>query len=235
MANLINPGTFHPRRVNQYVAKMQYASDVNFNGSTRVDFGSPGVGASNNIVNARDISAAVTVDLTGLAAIDAIYGRSLVFTGSANVVAGTSITVRGFDYLNQPMSEVVTTVAGVTPIQGIRAFKYLSSVTFALNTGTAPVTMSIGLSNKLGLPYRAIGQRLEVANGAPVATQGTFVAGPNAQTTNAVGQADPRGTYQPNTALSVNTRLSAHFDFANDIFGAIGSEAGGLMGFPHAG
>jgi len=237
MANMVNAGTFHPRRVNQYVKCMQYAMDVNSQGSTRTDFGTPAASSANNVVNAQSIAAAVTLDLTTLAQIDAPFGRSLQLTGSATVLAGSAITIRGYDYLNQPMSEVLTSVAGATLIQGIRAFKYLTSVTFAANAGTAPVTMSIGYGGKLGLPYRAIAQRLEVANGVPAGSQGTFVAGPFAQTTNAAGQADPRGTYIPSTTLNGANRVSAHFDYANDFTGTPGAsnEACGLMGFPHAG
>lgn len=233
MANLANSGTFHPRRVNQYVRAMQYSSDVNYNGFTRTDFGAPAVAATTNILGVTQIDTAKTFDLTTVAALDAPFGRNVQFVGGTTIVAGSAITVRGYDYLNQPMSEVLTTVAGVTPVVGIRAFKYLTSVTFAANAGTpvATVTMSMGTGSKLGLPYRVIDGMTEVGNGVPRATFGTLVTGPFAQTSNAAGQADPRGTFTPNTPLnSVNT-VSAHFTYANDLSGV----NCGLMGFPHAG
>ena len=67
MANIINPGTYHPRRVNQYVKSMQYSSDVNYGGYTRVSFGPLANAATNNIVNAGAAAAATTLDLTTLA------------------------------------------------------------------------------------------------------------------------------------------------------------------------
>jgi len=248
VANIINQGTYHPRRVNQYVKAMQYASDVNYGGRTRISFSQrsgatkvhPAASVATSIMNAQNIAAATPpLDLTAVPAAPEPWGRTLLFTGSANVVAGSAITVRGYDYLNQPMTEVVNTVAGVTAIQGVRAFKALTSITFAANTGTAPVTMSVGWGNKLGLPYRAIAASTETSNGVPVATQGTLVPGPFAQTNNAAGAADPRGTYQPNTAMNGANEITASFDFANDIVEVTTTVPPqyncGLMGYPHAG
>jgi len=236
VANVINPGTFHPRRVNQYVRAMQYASDVNYGGRTRISFGRPLASSSNNILAATNATVAGNYDTTGVAAAPEPFGRTVQVAGVANTAAGSSVTIRGYDYLNQPMTEALTTVAGVTVIQGIKAFKSIILVSIGANGGAAPNTISVGWGAKLGLPYRAIAQSTEVANGVPTATQGTFVAGPFAQTNNAVGQADPRGTYQPNTAFTSTNGangnlIDASFDFANDLSGV----NCGLMGFPHAG
>lgn len=234
MANVMTPGNFHPRRINQYVPKMQLASDVHYGGSTRISFGPVAAGNTNNVVNAQSLVAAATLDLSGLPDVVAPWGRCVTLTGSANVIAGSAITLRGWDYLGQPMAEVFTSVAGVTAIVGLKAFKTFNSVTFALNAGTAPVTMSIGQNTKLGLPYRAIAARLETASGAPTGTQGTLAAGPIVAPTNAVGQPDPRGTYTPFTTMTGATTITAHFDFANDTFLVGATEVCGLMGFPHA-
>ena len=234
MANLINAGTFHPRRVNQYVRALQYSSDVNYNGFTRVDFGAPAASAAANVAGVTQIDTAKTLDLTGVAVVDAPYGRTMQFVGGATIIAGSSITIRGYDYLNQPMSEVLTTVAGVTPILGIRAFKYLTSVTYAANGGTTPatVTMSMGYGGRLGLPYRALDVTSEIGGNILRATTGTLVGGPFSQTSNAAGQADPRGTFTPNTPLNGVNTVSAHFVFGNDLFP---DGRCGLHGFPHAG
>jgi hypothetical protein len=239
MVSLVNPGTFHPKRVNQYVASMQYASDVNYAAGTRISFGPVAVASTNNIVNASNVAAAVTLDLTPLPDIIAPYGRCVTVTGSATILAGSSITLRGWDYLGQPMTEVFTSVAGATPIIGAKAFKSFNSVTFGANAGTAPVTFSIGQNTKLGLPYRALFAREETINSTPVSPVGTLVPGPFVNQSNAVGVVDPRGTYQPTTVVNGLAVITAIFTFVNDLFGTPGgarpNDAGGLYGFPHAG
>jgi hypothetical protein len=218
---------------------MQYASDVNYSVGTRISFGPVAVAATNNIVNAVSVAAAVTLDLTNLPDMIAPYGRCVTVTGSANIIAGSAITLRGWDYLGQPMTEVFTSVLGVTPIQGVKAFKSFNSVTFAANAGTAPVTFSIGQSNRLGLPYRALYAREETNSSLPVATQGTLVAGPFGLQNNSVGTLDPRGTYTPNTVPNGVAVIAAVFTFVNDLFGTPGgaspNDLCGLHGFPHAG
>jgi hypothetical protein len=239
MASLVNPGTFHPKRVNQYVASMQYASDVNYAAGTRISFGPVAPASANNIVNAQSVVAAVTLDLTTLPDIIAPWGRCVTLTGSANVIAGSGITLRGWDWLGQPMTEQFTSVAGATPIVGAKAFKSFNSVTFGANAGTAPVTFSIGQNTKLGLPYRALFAREETNASTPVSPVGTLVPGPFANSNNNPGTVDPRGTYQPTTVVNGSAIITAIFTFVNDLFGTPGgarpNDAGGLHGFPHAG
>lgn len=229
MANFINPGTFHPLRVNQYVSRMQYAADVNYGGSTRINFGLVVAAQAANVLNVANAAVGSPADLSTIQ-IAVPFGRNLQVVG--NVTMGTTgITIRGYDYLGQPMAEAFT-MNGVTPVLGNKAFKYLTQVTWPAVAGG---TFTIGFGAKLGLPYRAIAQRLETAAGLPVTTQGTFVAGTNTGLTQAAGQPDPRGTYTPNTTPTGGIQITAMFDFANDTFGTIATagEVGGLMGLPH--
>jgi len=116
-------------------------------------------------------------------------------------VAPVTMTVSGFDYYGQAMSEAITTSAAVsTAVSGLKAFYVITGVTVSAATGTA---ITVGTTDKLGIPVR-------VANVAYVASvktnsvlaqdTGTFVAADTATATTTTG--DVRGTYLPATATN---------------------------------
>lgn len=115
-----------------------------------------------------------------------------------------TITIRGLDDLNQPMTEIIT-LNGTTPVFGAKAFKriisYQASVALAGN-------LSIGNSKILGLPFHLPGAAwvLREEQDGAVATAGTFVAGVNTIPSGTTG--DVRGTWTPNATLNGSIGLS---------------------------
>lgn len=113
--------------------------------------------------------------------------------------APQAITVSGYDYYGQAMSEAITSSAAVsTAVNGKKAFFQISSITTAGATGTA---LTVGTTDILGLPVRVF----NVAYIASVKTNstlaqdtGTFVAADTSTATTTTG--DVRGTYVPGTA-----------------------------------
>ena len=223
MPNVMTNPTFFPRRINNYVPAMMYSADVNWNGVTRVSFGAPAAANATAIVNAQSIAVALSVDLTGATPIVETYGRTISVVASG--AATSTLTVKGWDYLGQPINEDFT-LNGATPVAGKKAFKAFQ--TLVINTTTAATTINIGTGGGLGLPYKALRVEWEVANGAAVAA-GTLTA-PALTDPQTASTGDPRGTYAPTTAMNGTNILSAAFSFANDVNTA---NNGGLHGIRH--
>jgi len=217
MANVMTDPTNFPRRINNYVPAMAYSSDVNWNGLTRVNFGAPAAASATAILSGQSIATATTVDISGVTIADK-YGRCLVIVASG-------ATIKGWDYLGQPITENFT-FNGATPVLGKKAFKTLGS--FIINTVTAATTANVGTGLGLGLPYKAIKAEWETANGA-IAAAGTLTApvltDPATATTG-----DPRGTYVSTTTPDGTTIITAAFDMVNDVNT---SNNGGLHGIRH--
>ena len=222
MPNVMTDPTFFPRRINSYVPAMAYSSDVNWNGVTRVNFGAPAAANATAIMNAQSIAAVGTFDAGGVSVADK-YGRTLSLVASGASTA--SITVRGLDYLGQPISEDFT-MNGATPVPGKKAFKTVLSLT--VNTLTAGTTVNVGTGASVGLPYKALRAEWETANGAAVAA-GTLTA-PVLTDPQTATSGDPRGTYAPTTTMNGTNIITAAFSFANDVNAA---NNGGLHGIRH--
>jgi hypothetical protein len=205
MANATN----FPRRINNYVPNMQYASDVNYNGGTRVNIGFPQAANATIVGNAISIANAGTTDLSNVTQFPETYGRNLTLVASGASTA--TVTVRGWDYLGQPLSEQFT-LNGATPVAGNKAFKSFNSVTY---TATAGTTINIGSGTKFGLPYKAIRCQFETAGGV-LAAAGTLQA-PNLADPQTATTTDPRGMYTPTTTPDGSTVITAVFDMMNDI------------------
>lgn len=221
MPNVITDPTNFQRRINNYVPAMMYSSDVNWNGGTRVSFGAPLANNATLVANATTIAGNGTVvDLSTVPAFPETYGRTVTIVGSGATT--TVVSLRGWDYLGQPIQEDLT-LNGTTPVVGKKAFK--SFLSYTTGTGTAATTCNIGSGSALGLPYKTLRCAWEVANGAAVAA-GTLIQAvltdPQTATTG-----DPRGTYAPTTALNGTNIISGIFDCVNDVNSA---RNGGLHG-----
>jgi hypothetical protein len=218
---MTNP-SFFPVRINDYVAAMQYSSDVNYNAGTRVSFGVPAAANATLVANAFSIAIATSADLTAIAQFPETYGRNVTLVASGASTA--SITLNGWDYLGQPISEQFT-LNGATPVVGNKAFKTFRSVT--VNTITAATTINIGSGAKFGLPYKAVRAAYEMTAGlsaAAGALQNPSLVDPATAITT-----DPRGMYTPTTTPNGTADISAVFDFVNDVNAA---GRGGLHGLP---
>lgn len=226
MSNISSAPSFFPRRLSSYVPAMAYASDVHIGGDSRVSFGTPATTTATYFLSAQSVSAGATLQGSSLlnsATTDALYGRNVTVVLSG---AGTgTVTVDGYDYLMQPMSENLA-LNGATPVLGIKAFKIIRQVTWPT---VGAVTMNMGIGIKLGLPYKAGRILTEEFGGAYVSSLGTLV-GPVLTVPATATTGDTRGTYQPTSTMDGATSLSATFMFYNDVDA---SNNGGLHGVPH--
>jgi hypothetical protein len=236
---------YRPRRINGYVPAMQYASDVIHNAPYDALFGPLALASATAIINAQSMAVAGFANLgqTGTAigalvtdTIDAYatyndtrfpygpgWGRALQYVASG-ASTGT-VTVRGKDYLGQPVTEAIT-LNGATPVNGKKAFKYIDSITW---TVTAATTLNVGTTAILGLPYRMMNVLSEELAGVRVGTLGTLTT-PDQTDPGTTTTGDPRGTYTPNSTLNGTSDLSAIF-IPN--FRLNTNNNGGLHGLAH--
>lgn len=194
MPSTTNHPTYFPRRVNSRVDKLAFASEVDISGLARCELGVLPAAAANNIMNAVDIAAIITRGGVVLSTFNpdtmmGAYGRNVAVILSG---AGTpTVTVRGRDYLGQPMSENIV-AAGAVSVAGKKAFKTIDSIT--TSAAVAATTLNLGTGNVLGLPYAMLGVDAEIIDDA-IAAAGTFV--PATLTAQTITSTDPRGSWTP--------------------------------------
>jgi len=191
-----NHPTYFTRRANNRVNNMAYSSEVDITGAVRAELGILPAASANAIMNAVDIAAIVTKGGTLVSAYNSnpqsvmgLYGRNVTVTLSG---AGTpTVTVRGRDYLGQPVAENIVATGAVAAV-GKKAFVFIDNIT--TSAGVAATTLSLGTGNVLGLPYALMKVDAEIVDNA-VAAAGTIVlATVTAQTATTN---DPRGSYTP--------------------------------------
>src|SRR5262245_52410479 len=140
MAN--SHASYNPRRSNVRVDKLAFHSEVDATGECRIELGIPVAAAAAGVMSAVSIATAVTKGVaivsTWKPSLMGPYGRNLTVVLSG---AGTpTITIRGRDYLGQPMSEQFTG-NGTTPVVGKKAFKWVDSLSSGAVGGT---TVNVG-------------------------------------------------------------------------------------------
>ena len=115
-----------------------------------------------------------------------------------------TITISGYDYYGQAMTEAITVATAGTAKSGKKAFYQIVSAT--INGSATAVT--IGTTDILGLPVRCFdaGYVVKVGwNNTLAQDTGTFVAADLNTATSTTG--DVRGTYTPSTASDGTKRL----------------------------
>jgi len=147
-----------------------------------------------------------TLTTTAGAAVVTTAGTTTGLTFTLGV-APVTVTVSGYDYYGQAMSEAITSSAVLsTAVNGNKAFYQISSISVSGGTGTA---ITVGTTDKLGLPLRVfdagymvrVGWNNTLANDA-----GTFTAADmTTPATSTTG--DVRGTYVPSSATNGIKRL----------------------------
>jgi hypothetical protein len=127
-------------------------------------------------------------------------------TTGAGSPTSVNITVSGFDYYGQAMSEVIATGAvASTTVSGKKAFFQISSVTAS---GASVVTVAVGTTDILGAPLRITDAGYITRagwNNTLAEDAGTFVAAATLTATTTTG--DVRGTYLPSSAADGIKRL----------------------------
>jgi hypothetical protein len=209
------------RGINHYVPNMQYASNVDTTGAVEAHLGAPIALDADGILDNQSIAAASntsTFASTYTDTVMGVYGRNVTVVASG--AATSTVTIRGFDYLGQPMSETLT-LNGSTPVLGVKMFRHVSNVAFG---ATAATTIDVGWGSRLGLPYRAVNAVLskELVSGA-APTAGAIVAGPLVSTAATATSVDARGHYTPQASfLPDGVRVYQIAYFADNVNGLHG-------------
>ena len=130
-------------------------------------------------------------------------------TVSGTITTSRNLTISGYDYYGQPMTEVIatgTTSSAVANVSGKKAFYQVYSI--AIN-GSLPVAITVGTTDIFGLPVRCFdaGYVVKVGwNNTLAQDAGTLtVADMTNPATSTTG--DVRGTYLPSSASNGVKRL----------------------------
>ena len=132
--------------------------------------------------------------------------RAVSTTTGAGSPTSVNITVSGYDYYGQAMSEVIATgTVASTTVNGKKAFYQITSV---VSSGGSVVTVAVGTTDIFGAPLR-ITDRGYIARAAWDNTlaehAGTLTVAATATATTTTG--DVRGTFAPTTAADGTKRL----------------------------
>lgn len=225
MPAVTRPPSFFPARLSQYVPNMKFAAEVINNGPCEVSFGTPALAAAGAVVAAFVANTAGETKTSLIATIDATYGRIVAITSTNVAITGYLFTISGRDFWGQQMKETIQPVQN-TQVLGLKAFKYIDAISYALGTGA--VTFSVDTGALLGLPYKVDHCLGEIASGV-LAAAGT-VTGPVLTDPQTLTTGDPRGKYTSTTAMDGVKEIRATFLF-NEWSNA--SNNGGFMGIRH--
>jgi len=132
--------------------------------------------------------------------------RAVSIVSGTGTLTNRNVTITGYDYYGQPMSEVIATgTVQSTTVNGKKAFYQIASATIS---GALGATIAIGTTDVFGIPVRVTdgGYICHVgwAGGFALDT-GTFVAAATATATTTTG--DVRGTFDPSSAADGIKRL----------------------------
>lgn len=194
-------GEFFPTGINLYVPNCLYAAEVSLEATFTARWDVPPLAAAAaGILSAQSIASAGSTSTFVAAFVNSEaqmgrYGRALQVVASG--AATSTVTINGFDYLGQPMREVLT-LNGTTPVLGVKAFRRVTLVEFA---ATASVTINLGWRDAFGLPYASIGNATTFTDTVRDGTQATQVVYTLSQT---LTSSDPRGLFVPASAALPN-------------------------------
>jgi hypothetical protein len=165
---------------------------------------------SGNLTLTAGTSVKSVVRPDGVTVIQLNTPRALQLTTvSGTISTSRTLTVSGYDYYGQPMTENIltgTTSSAVANVSGKKAFYQVSSIAIS---GSLPVAITVGTTDIFGLPVRCIdaGYIVKVGwNNTLLQNAGTFtVADMTNPATATTG--DVRGTFVPTTASDGVKRL----------------------------
>ena len=125
--------------------------------------------------------------------------RAVSIVSGTGTLTNRNVTISGYDYYGQAMSEVIATgTVQSTTVNGKKAFFQIASATIS---GALGATIAIGTTDILGLPVRVFNVAYIASvksNNTLAQDAGTFVAAVTSAATTTSG--DVRGTYVPATA-----------------------------------
>jgi hypothetical protein len=148
--------------------------------------------------------------------------RNITYTvAHGSAVVAMDVTIVGFDYKKQPMTEKTTLGAGGTSQTGAgkKAFKYIKSIAIHAAADAEANTLDIGIGDVLGLPS-ILAEKSDLLqtwfNDVLEATAPTVVVADTATVTETTG--DPRGTVDLNSASNgsaIKVWMNAGAGYAN--------------------
>ena len=164
---------------------------------------------ANNIATAQTTSSTIALTAgTSVKSITNTAGQTVLQLDcprAVSIVSGTGtltnrdVTITGYDYYGQLMSEVIATgTVQSTTVKGKKAFFQILSASIS---GALGATIAVGTTDILGLPVRVFNVAYVASvksNNTLAQDAGTFVAADTATATTTTG--DVRGTYVPATA-----------------------------------
>ena len=170
---------------------------------------------ANNIATAQTTSSSITltagtsvrtvVNASGASVLQLDCPRAVSIVSGTGTLTNRNVTISGYDYYGQAMSEVIATgTVQSTTVKGKKAFWQISSATIS---GALGATIAIGTTDILGIPVRVfnVAYIASVKSNSTLAQDaGTFVAADTATATTTTG--DVRGTYVPATASDGTVR-----------------------------
>lgn len=207
------------KMISRYTPKAVCSGNV-VNNIYAIDFGK--LATSADVVEVTGAATAKVFDYEKMLEIDTEYGACLSVV--ADGASSSKVTIDGFDYLGQPMTEEVT-LNGTTAVAGNKCFKYISKISLPSSTA---VTVSITRKLKLGLPFRTVKILAEERDGA-VSTVSQLVA-PTTSASTATSN-DPRGTFNL-TTYAAAAHVKAVLVASDEVFTINSKEVGGLFGIP---
>ena len=172
--------------------------------------------AASNIAAAQTTSSAIALTAgTSVKSVVTNLGQTVLQLDcprAVSIVSGTgtlinrNVTITGYDYYGQAMSEVIATgTVQSTTVNGKKAFYQILSATIS---GALGATIAIGTTDIIGLPVRVVDAGYLVGLGwanASTRATGTFVQADAATATTTTG--DVRGTFVPSSATNGISRL----------------------------
>ena len=164
---------------------------------------------ANNIATAQTTSSSITLtagtsvrtvtNASGASVLQLDCPRAVSIVSGTGTLTNRNVTISGYDYYGQAMSEVIATgTVQSTTVNGKKAFFQIASATIS---GALGATIAIGTTDILGIPVRVtnVAYVASVKSNSTLAQDaGTFVAADTATATTTTG--DVRGTYVPATA-----------------------------------
>jgi hypothetical protein len=142
----------------------------------------------------------------GVTALQVDVPRALSITIGAGTITNRNVTITGYDYYGQPMSEVIATgTTQSTTVNGKKAFYQIISASVS---GSVGATVSIGTADIFGAPVRFNdkGYLARVGWNDTLAENAATVVDADA-TTATTTTGDVRGTVAPSTAADGAKRL----------------------------
>lgn len=233
MGEVIKNPDFFPRRINQYVPAMQYAADVQLgSGIYTASLGSPAVVDTDGLLDGVDTTAETgSITVTGNANLgeigatsDAKFGRNVTVTGAGS--GAKVLTINGYDYLGQPMSETITCSSGDGT--GKKAFYEVTSIDLGAEAGDND--SDFGWGALLGLPYKSTNLLAQRQAGATVAISSGSIVTAVLTDPQIATSGDPRGTFDSQDITLAGNEITITA-IANAFVNSDGN--GGLHGIAH--